>query len=148
MDQKKRTIAFVVVAAISVAIAVASHWATRPRKIAGFEKVGKEFYPDFKDPNEATALRVVIYDEETAAAKPFMVEYKDGAWRIPSHHNYPADAKERLAKTAASLIGIKRAALASRRPSDHERFGVVDPLDETNPTLKGRGHRITLFKEG
>ena len=148
MDQAKKTLAFVVVAFLSVVLAVVVDWATRPKKISGFEKVGQEFYPDFKDPNEATALRVVVYDENTATAKPFMVEFKDGAWRIPSHHNYPADAKDRLARTAASLIGIKREALATRRPSDYARFGVIDPLDESNPSLKGRGHRITLFKNG
>ncbi len=148
MSQAKKTIFFVAAAVFSLTLAIVVDWVTRPKPIAGFEKVGQEFYPDFKDPSEATALRVVVYDEDTASAKPFMVEYKDGAWRIPSHHNYPADAKERLARTAASLIGIKREALASRRPTDHARFGVIDPLDESNPSLKGRGHRITLFKNG
>ena len=145
MNQNKRTLVFVIVAVVSVGIALLSNVASKPRSVAGFEKVGQEFYPDFKDPNVATALRVVTYSEDTASAKPFIVEFKDGAWRIPSHHNYPADGKDQLAKTAASVIGITRGGLAGRRESDHERFGVVDPLDETTATLTGRGHRITLF---
>ena len=76
------------------------------------------------------------------------MEFKDGVWKIPSHHDYPADAEDELAETAASLVGVVRGALESRRKSDHERFGVIDPLDESNTNLKGRGQRLTLSKEG
>ncbi len=59
----------------------------------------------------------------------------------------PADGEDRLAKTARTLIGVKRGAVASRVAADHERFGVVDPLGESTDTLKGRGQRLTLMKE-
>ncbi len=148
MNQSARTITFVAVAAGSVVVAFLSHRMTMPPEVAGFEKVGQDFYPDFDDPSEAKGLRVVSYNEDTASARMFNVDYKDGRWRIPSHHNYPADGEDRLAQTAASVLKIKRGALASRRPTDHERFGVIDPLDEGTATLKGRGQRVTLFKEG
>lgn len=147
MNPTRRTVIFVAVAAVSIGAAAITHQLTKPPKVKGYELVGEPFYPDFDDPNKATALRVVDYNEDTASANVFNVEFKDGAWRIPSHHNYPAEGTEQLAKTAASVIGIERGALVSRLKSDHERFGVVDPLDDTTTTLKGRGQRLTLFKD-
>jgi len=144
MNQVTRTVAFVAIAGASVGIAAVAHYVSRSKPTEGFEKVGQEFYPEFKFPNQATGLRVVAYNDKTATADEFKVEFKDGLWRIPSHFNYPADAKDQLAKTAASVIGIKRGRLQSRRKADQKRFGVIDPLDETNPSLKGRGQRVTL----
>lgn len=148
MKQSTRTMIFLATAIGAMAVAAVSHTMTQPPTITGFERVGQPFYEDFTNPNEATALRVVAYDEDTASTRLFKVEYKDGMWRIPSHHYYPADGEDRLAETAASIIGVERGALAGRRESDHERFGVIDPLDEESTALKGRGQRITLFKEG
>jgi hypothetical protein len=137
---------FVIVAGVSVAVAAVTHKLTEPKPLEGFEKVGQEFYPDFTNANDAKALRVVAYDEDTAAVSEFSVEFKDGVWRIPSRHNYPADAEDRLSKTAASVIGITRGAMISRRESDFEKYGVIDP-DDKGTTLKGRGQRITLTKQ-
>ncbi|MCA9115985.1 MAG: DUF4340 domain-containing protein [Planctomycetaceae bacterium] len=147
MKEMTRTIVFVAVAAAFAGAAAVAHFVTRPTPPAEFEKVGTEFYPEFTDPNEARSLKVVAVDEETLTAKEFAVEFKDGVWRIPSHHNYPADAEDRLADTAASVIGITRGALASRRERDQERFGVLAPLADTATSgLKGRGQRITLSR--
>ena len=65
---------------------------------------------------------------------------------IPSHHNYPADAADQLAKTASSVIGIKRGAMVTRWASDHARYGVVDPQTDSVgiDELEGIGKRITL----
>jgi hypothetical protein len=87
---------------------------------------------------------VIQYDEETGSAIPFKVTFKNGIWTIPSHHDYPADGKDRLAKTAAGVINIRKDDFRSDNPVDHTAFGVIDPLDETNTSLKGRGERVTL----
>ncbi len=147
MKEMTRTLIFVVVAGVSIALATVTHFATKPKPLTEFEAVGTEFYPEFTDPVEAKALTVVAYDEDTATVKEFSVKFKDGRWRIPSHHNYPADAKDRLYKTAASVVGIVRGALADRQASSHEKYGVIDPTDENVTSLKGRGQRITLTKE-
>lgn len=146
MKEITRTLVFVIVAGASVAVAAVTHFVTRPAPLEGFEQVGEEFYPDFVNPSEAKSLRVVAYSEDTATVKEFNVEYTDGLWRIPSHHYYPADAEDRLADTAASVIGINRGALVSRRESDHQRFNVIDPLSDDVTELKGRGKRITLTR--
>jgi hypothetical protein len=148
MNQTSKTIQFVVAAIASAVIAGFASWATQPSPISDYKDLNEEFFPDLKDPGLATAVRVVAYNETTASAKVFTVEQKEGVWRIPSHHNYPADGKDRLAKTANSLLGTKRTALVSRVPTDHERFGVIDPLDDKAESLKGRGQRITLLKSG
>lgn len=109
-----------------------------------FYDKGEIFFPDFTDPNVATSLEVFDFDEETGATRPFKVLFQAGKWTIPSHHDYPADGKDRLARTAAGAIDIKRDDILSDNTSDHEALGVLDPLDETNTTLTGRGKRVTI----
>lgn len=145
-SQSVRTIIYAAVAALSVALGVTTYLQNQPAEMAEFEKVGEEFYPEFNNPNDATSLKVTVFNEDQATISSFEVEQVDGAWRIPSHNNYPADATEQLAKTASSIIGIKRGALISRRESDHTEYGVADPASDNDEILKGRGDRITIRK--
>lgn len=138
-----RTFAFAGVAVLSTLLAIAANHFSKPTRTDGEGDYGRDFNPDFTDAGKVTSMRVVAWDEATATPKRFAVEYKDG-WKIPTFHDYPADGKDQLAKAAASVIGLKRGSLASRYKTDHERLGVIDPLDEENPATKGRGTRITL----
>lgn len=142
MNEKNKTMIFVGAAVIFVILA----FVTAPRKITpdSFLEQGEQFFPAFKDPNEAKTLEVVDYDEITGSARPFKVTFSKGRWTIPSHNNYLADAEDRLAKTAAGVIGIKKDDFRSDNIADHEAFGVIDPLDETAVGLTGRGQRITV----
>jgi Domain of unknown function (DUF4340) len=146
LSETNRTLIYVGVAVLSIGVASLTHYATRPKPDAEYQGVGTEFYPEFQDPTAAQVLRVVAYDKETAAVKPFKVEYKDGKWRIPSHHDYPADGKDRLARTAASVIGTAKTALVSRLKSQQARYDVVDPEDTDATILTGRGQKITIAK--
>ena len=105
---------------------------------------GEPFFPDFSDPNVARTLTVLEFDEETASARPFQVTNRNGLWTIPSHHNYPADGADRLAQTAAGVIGITRDDFRSDNLADHDALGVLDPSDEAGTSLRGRGTRVTL----
>ena len=87
---------------------------------------------------------MVEFDEDTAAAATFRVTNRNGLWTIPSHHDYPADGKERLANTAAGVIAITKDDFRSDNVTDHESFGVIDPLDQSVSTLRGRGRRVTF----
>ncbi|MDX2039343.1 MAG: DUF4340 domain-containing protein [Isosphaeraceae bacterium] len=109
-----------------------------------FDDQGKKFFPEASDPNACTSLEVIDYDPATASALPFKVEFKNGKWTIPSHHDYPADARERLSKTAGAVFDLAKDIVRSDRVEDHEKFGVVDPLDTKAASLKGQGKRITL----
>ena len=145
MNEKKKTMYFAGAALLLALLA----FATTPSRVTpnAFLDQGEEFFPEFKDPNTATSLEVINFNEETGEAVPFKVEFRDGRWTIPSHHDYPADGKERLAKTAAGVIGITKDDFRSDNVSDHELCGVIDPLDETATTLSGRGKRVTIKGE-
>lgn len=142
MSETRKTATFGIVA---VALALAALLTTPGRATPDdFLDRGEPFFPEFTDPNTATTLEVIDFDAETATARPFKVTFKDGRWTIPSHYDYPADGADRLAETAAGLIGIVKDDYRSSNAADHESFGVVGPLDDTATSLEGRGQRITL----
>jgi len=120
-----------------------------PKKITpdAFLDQDEPFFPEFTDPNVARTLEVIGYDEGTGSAVPFKVPFSDRQWTIPSHHNYPADGKDRLAQTAAGVIEIKKDDFRSDNVADHEACGVIDPLDENALSLGGRGQRVTIKGE-
>jgi len=111
---------------------------------SAFSDEGKPFFPDFKDPFACVDLQVVDYEPSTATASEFQVKFKDGKWVIPSHYDYPADAKDRLAKTASGVMDLTKDIFKSNQVDDQEAMGVVDPLDSKVTSLKGRGKRVTL----
>ena len=133
-------------AAVGLAIAAAVvEPGSKPPEI--FSDQGEVFFPRLTDPLAAKVLEVVEYDDATATARPFKVEFKRGKWTIPSHYNYPADAKDRLAKTAAALVDLKRDQVRSDLAEDYAKYGVIDPLDQKATSLQGRGKRVTLRDE-
>lgn len=144
MNEFSRTAAMVVLAAGLVGAV----YMTRPAPVkdAAFSDVGQPLFPEFVDPTKAASLEVVAYDDATATFRPFRVAWDGRKWVIPSHHNYPADAKENMAQAASAFIGVTREVIASDRASDHEALGVIDPTDAT-ATGEGRGTRVTLKDE-
>lgn len=144
MNPLARTLAFVVAAVLSVGAAGLTYYSSRPAKVTWDTEIGKEFFPEFQDPNKATSLQVATFDKEASKTNTFSVEFKDGKWRIPSHNNYPADGKDRLKQTAASVIGIKRGTLAGSNKEAHKQHNLLDPLDQSINETEGRGDRITL----
>ena len=142
MSELKKTGVFGGAAILLVALALVTG-SRRAVPDAFFDK-GEIFFPEFTDPETATTLEVVEFDEDTAAAATFRVTNRNGLWTIPSHHDYPADGKERLANTAAGVIAITKDDFRSDNVTDHESFGVIDPLDESVSTLRGRGRRVTF----
>jgi hypothetical protein len=142
MNENRKTLIFAAAAIVLALLAWLSAPST-PSPDAFFDQ-GETFFPDFVDPNDATTLEVVEFDEQTATAKPFKVTLQDNRWTIPSHHDYPADGADRLAATAASVIDIVKDDFRTDNVSDHEACGVLDPLDEGVISLKGLGKRVTI----
>ncbi len=142
MEETKKTLIFAGVAVVLAILAIIA----APGKFTpeAFVDQGEAFFPEFIDPNEAVTLEVIDFDEATGSAYPFKVTFENGLWVIPSHHNHPADAADRLAQTAAGLIGIKRDDFRTDNVADHGACGVVDPLDEAFTGLSGRGKRVTI----
>ena len=145
MTEPQKTLTYLAVAAVmAVAGIFLAPRGPQPTKDGGETLIGTEFYKDFTNPSEVTSIQVISYDPATATVAPFSVEYKDGLWRIPTRYNYPADAKDRLAKAAASVIGLKREALAGKSEAEQAEFQVLDPQAEKTENLKGVGNRLTL----
>ncbi len=142
MNEIKKTIIY---SGAAILIALLAFITTpRPATPDAFLDKGDEFFPEFTDPNTAASLEVIDFDSETGEAVPFKVMFQGGKWSIPSHHEYPADGADRLAKTAAGIIGTQKDEFRSDNPNDHISLGVIDPLDETATSLEGRGQRITI----
>ena len=150
MSENNKTILFAFVAVVAAVVA----WAARP-KLPGFDEtvdvLNQPLFPEFTNPLAVTSLEIVQYDEQSGEVKPFkvaQVKDKDGkpaGFGIPSHENYPADAKDHLAEAAASLMDLKVLGLATQNPGDFYTYGVVDPMGkDVKPGAVGVGMRVTL----
>ena len=86
------------------------------------------------------------YDEDTAEIRPFSIKrLESGAWVIPSHSDYPADAREHLAAAATSLIDLESLNMVSDKPGEQETYGVIDPdLKTLKAGTTGVGTRVTM----
>ena len=130
MNESIRTAIFVAAAAAVAFVTWISWKVTAVPEFFEPERVameGKPLFPKFTDPWAATSLEIVKYDEQTASPVPFQVAQIEDQWSIPSHSNYPTDAKDQLAEAASSMIGLEVVDMASDDPDTHEMYGVVDP---------------------
>ncbi|MFH1924310.1 MAG: DUF4340 domain-containing protein [Planctomycetota bacterium] len=143
MNENTKTIGFVAVAVVVALVVFISR--PRLREPASENAIPAELFADFDDPLEAASLEIVKFNEETATLRPFKVAQVNNQWSIPSHENYPADAKDQLAKAAAGLVGLKPLDVASDSPRDHEIYGVVDPdPQKLQPGDTGVGTRVEM----
>lgn len=145
MSELRRTIACASVALGLVALV----WATAPRvRPPGlFADRGEQFFPGFTDPGAAMSLELVQLSEQSGNLEPLKIVNRNGIWTIPSHYGYPADARDRLAQVSAAIISLRKDDVRSESPADHERCGVIDPLDVDRPGSRGRGTRVTIKGE-
>lgn len=143
MNDTVKTFLFVAAAAAAMAMA----WALRPSLPVsdGNEMIGQKLFAEFTDPLTATRLEILQYDEGTASVRRFEVAQVKDRWVIPSHDNYPTDAKDQLAQAAGPLTFLKVLEVTSSDPGDHAEYGVVDPDPKTlKPGTTGVGTRVTL----
>ena len=147
MNDSTKTLWFAGTGIGMLLLAIGTYFVNQPAKRTDFELVGQPFFEEFESSSQASTLEVVALDPDSARMQQFRVEEKNGIWTIPSHNNYPAEASDRLARTSSSLIGLTRESLVGRFAADHERFGVIDPLNEGTVDPESTGKRITL-KDG
>ena len=145
-----KTSLFVAVAGLFVGVAAMAYMVSKPQQIKGRD--GELFYSEFDNPSDALLLEVVAFNSAKTDINTFVVKQEEGIWVIPPF-NYPADAKDRFAKTAASTIGIKRGTFVTRLPTDHKQYQVADPLkvdasSSDAPSINDAGNRITLKGKG
>jgi len=144
MNEIKTTFTFLVFAAILAAVALGSHFLNQPSDSKDFELVGEPFFENFDSASQAQSLMVSAVDYDSGRLERFEVNNQNGLWRIPSEYDYPAEAADRLATTASSVMGIVRESLAGRLSNEHAKLGVLDPLADDIEDPDGVGKRITL----
>ena len=122
-------------------------WAVQPRfKPATLKPaVERVLFPALTDAEKAASLEIIRYDDELATLYPFKVIKSGGVWVLPSHQNYPADAKDQLAAAATELIDLKALDVVTERAADHEVYGVIEPDQEKiKPGMTGVGQLIEI----
>ena len=146
MNELIKTVVFGAVAAIAMMGAIYYH----PSTDSEINEEGEvALTPEFEDPNTATNLRIVKYDEELAELKEFEVS-KDSfkRWSLPSHDGYPADAADQIRDATIGLTEFKSLAIASDVATDHSLYGVVEPSPEkTNAGDEGIGTLVEVKNE-
>ncbi len=152
MKELNRTGVFV---AVAVVLSVLT-FLTRPstKQLSPASMVGKALFPDFQDPLTATSLEIVRFDKGTATANTFKVAKVGDSWVIPSHSNYPADAKDQLADVAAEWINLEVLGVATDPEESgiqaddvqglHKLYGVIDPVGEDTSDADGVGTRVIM----
>lgn len=144
MNEIKTTFTFLIFAGVLAAAALGSHFMNQPSDSKDFELVGEPFFENFDSASQAQSLMVSAVDTESGRLERFEVNNQNGLWRIPSEYDYPAEAADRLATTASSVMGIVRESLAGRLSNEHAKLGVLDPLADDIEDPEGVGKRITL----
>lgn len=144
MTDMRKTGAYIGAAVVLLVLA----WATQPKvrySPSELSNEGEELTA-LKDPGVPKALEIFAYDDQLGSTTPFRVQFKDKKWTIPSHNDYPADAEDRLYKTAGAIIGLRKDSFITSSKAEHAEYHVVDPTDEATG-LRGLGTRVTLYDE-
>ncbi|GAB6164678.1 hypothetical protein JCM19992_06780 [Thermostilla marina] len=149
MTQTLRTAVFTVAALVAVGITATAYKLSAPApELTGAETMrNKTLFPKFQRALDAAELEIIEFDPDTAAIIPFKVAQIDGKWSIPSHENYPADAKDHLAAAATSLIGLKVLDVVTESAGQKKQaeFGVVEPnAEKLTVGATGVGKRVIM----
>jgi hypothetical protein len=144
MSENLKTLLFLLIGAAMLALA----WLARPALPMrdAFDDSGERFFAAF-DPLAARRLEIITFDEKEAMPRTFAVAQQNGVWSLPSNEDYPADAKDQLAKAATALGDVVKGPKVSDLPGDHELYGVVDPTSASAASLPGAGTRVKLTDE-
>ena len=109
---------------------------------------GKEIPSKLKDVQQVHSLEIVRYDAQRGEIRPFEVRQTNHRWVLPSHENYPADAKDRVARAAGGLVGLRVVSVVSDDASSHAEYGVIMPDPKSPPIgATGVGQRVIIKDE-
>lgn len=143
MSEATKTMTFAAVALLAVIAALVTRPASSEVDMQSF--VGQVLTGKFTNLDDARRLRIVRFDKDTGQVREFEVAEEDGLWVIPSKDGYPADAQRQMAEAATSLMDRKILEVASSDASDHQEYGVIDPLSpKLDSGQEGVGTRVTL----
>ena len=147
MNELTKTLIFIFLAAAFVG---GAFW-SRPT-LTDFqpeEMLGKSLFPQFADPLSIKSLEIVKVDA-AGERNEFRIAEVNGIWSIPSHDNYPADAKDQMGKVAKALTDLKVLEVIQPEESGVDaivfqtQYGVIDPSGDAVADSQGMGVKIVL----
>lgn len=165
MKESSKTSIFLVVALFLSLLA----YLLQPKSINDSPQsvIGQTLFKEFDDPLAIKSLEIAKIDPLTGDLTKFQVADTGGSWTIPSHENYPADAKDQMARVASALQfevlsvaseegtsgqstkttkAVKETAGADASVlSLHSLYGVVDPTDRESVGQGETGIKITCL---
>jgi len=143
MNENKKTISFLAVALIAVAIATFTS-PTKRDPSAKPNLMGQALFESF-DPRSVTGIEIVEVDNEDIQSKSIEVTQTDKGWfiRRPGKADYPANADNQLKDVASILFDLRIIDQAGEGAGEHAKFGVINP-SKADPTESGIGRLIHL----
>jgi len=147
MNETIKTSIFIFFAVILVAGAFFSRPALHEFRTE--ELIGQFLFPQFTDPIAIKSLEIVKLDV-TGERSDFRVVEINGIWSIPSHDNYPADARDQMGRVAEALTGLTVLEIIQPDESGIDmiafqtQYGVIDPSSDNILITDGVGTKITL----
>jgi hypothetical protein len=127
MTEGIKTLIYLGVALLVALVAFMSRPRIEEFKVSELEN--KALFDKFDDPAKADRMEIVRYDEALGTLDQFRVarDKASGAWTLPSHGGYPADAETRVRDAALLLVDLQVLGIASTVSGDHRMFGVIEP---------------------
>jgi hypothetical protein len=144
MNEATKTLVFVILAALLAGAAVLSRPVIQEVKVE--EMVGKPLFPKFTDPLGVKTLEIIKHNAG-GDRDDFKIAEVGGVWSIPSHDNYPADAKDQMGKVAEALVDLTVldvVASQSDAQTLQTMYGVIDPTSENASLGEGVGLKVAL----
>ena len=147
MNETAKTSIFILLAAALVTGAYFSRPTLHEFKTE--ELIGQCLFPQFTDPLAIKSLEIIKLNV-TGERSDFRIMEVNGIWSIPSHDNYPADAKDQMGRVAEALTGLT--VLEVIQPDEsgvdsiafQTQYGVVDPTSDNILIAEAVGTKITL----
>ena len=153
MKESSKTSIFLAVALFLTVIA----YFMQPKTIhdSPEKMVGKVLFENFTDPLEIRSLEIARLDPISGDLNRFQIASEaEGRWTIPSHENYPSDARDQMGQVASAFIGLSVLSVATPEVSDaangsanvHTLYGVVDPTSD-GAMSGGAGIKVVCLGE-
>lgn len=148
-NPKKEIVTSAIAGVCALALAgtsVGLYYASQPVAPDQYAKVHTVFYEGFNSADQIATMQLTAVDSD-GEAQTFQLEKQNGLWIIPTHHNYPAEAGQRLSQTATALQGLERLRLANAAKGAQDNLGVLDPTSDAakeNPDAAGK---LIQFKD-
>ncbi|MEX0585546.1 MAG: DUF4340 domain-containing protein, partial [Pirellulales bacterium] len=149
MTQTAKTLTVAAIAAVTAGIWALDYWMASARfaKAPETAQVPELLVTKLGDPDAVTTMKIERFDPDRSTIDKLEVVRRGRVWRLPSHDDYPADAKDQVHKAALAVMDLSGVTVTSGdRQGEHEQYGVLEPTVDNFAKFGGDalGTRVTL----